>query len=66
MTCSSLTEGLSLLGCYAMVLGLLFVTFQKNVVAPFSDSRSFRTLLGLLDPECEVSDHSKLLVLDIE
>jgi hypothetical protein len=44
-----------LLGCYTMLLGLLFVMFQRNVVPPLLDSRSLRTLLGLLDPECEFS-----------
>jgi len=38
-----------------MLLGLLFVTFQRNVVSPLSGSESLRTLLGLLDPECEFS-----------
>lgn len=54
-SCSSFAEGLSLLGCCAVLLGLLFVTFRRNVVSPLSGSRSPRTLLGLLDPECEFS-----------
>jgi hypothetical protein len=42
-----------LLGCYAVLLGLLFVTFQRNVIAPLSGSRSLRNLARLLDPVCE-------------
>jgi hypothetical protein len=54
-SCSSFAEDLSLLGCYAMLLGLLFVMFQRNVVSPLSGSGNLRTLLGLLDPDCEFS-----------